>query len=436
MKPHDFGDHNPATAELLEDAYVSPVDVETAARHLWVIHTEAARLQRLREALPSRAEGPDHSEVSEYDRRGSIADRRDRSGSGDPATSSRRTVPRAALPRALAPLLALVMMLSTSGVALAASQSSLPGDMLYAVKRGTEAAQLVFARSPEARAQLQLAFAQNRLEEIRQVGEDRPEKVPSLVADITISLSEAERSAPEEAAVDSERIRQQTSEQIAQMSLPVEVTAAVDEVIASAPSAQSVVVGQAPPVTPTQDRLPAEPRLDPEGADPDLLPTPTATATDVPTPEATPPPTEIAAVPPAVDAPEGTDAVAGATDAAPAPGDGRPVGVDQSAVPSQPDEEGTTPPAPVPPVVAVGATAPPSEGPVAPTATPPPGPLPTAPPTQTPARPTPEPAEPPAPAATDAPSPPPTESGLQSEVPVAAPYDTSQQASFAPVRRP
>ena len=89
----DRSDRNPALAELLDDAFVEPVDLDTASRHLWVIHSEAQR-------IASEAE-------DEVDAPVSLAHRR--------------------LPRAAVPVLALVMTMSMSGVAVAASQGSLPG---------------------------------------------------------------------------------------------------------------------------------------------------------------------------------------------------------------------------------------------------------------------------------------------------------------------
>ncbi|MGI9018876.1 MAG: DUF5667 domain-containing protein [Euzebya sp.] len=208
----DHADRNPAIAELLEDAYIGGVGLDTAARHLWVIHSEADRLKELA--------GP-----------GTEAELVTTTAESD--APIRRSIPRAAVP-----ILALVMMMSSSGVALAASQGSLPGDVLYPVKRGTETAQLIFTRSPQARAQLQLAFARNRLDEIRRIGDTRPEHVPALVADITISLEEVEREAPEVASA-SQRIRQETGEQIAQLRLPGPITQAVGDALSAAPSAQT-----------------------------------------------------------------------------------------------------------------------------------------------------------------------------------------------------
>jgi hypothetical protein len=198
---HEPPDRNPAVAELLDDAYVSPVGVEVAARHLWAIHTAAKEVPQIDPPTPVE----------------SLATRR--------------------VPRAAVPVLALVMMMSSSGMALAASQSSLPGDVLYPVKRGTEQAQLIFARSPEARAQLQLSFAQTRLEEIRRIAATRPQHVPALVAAINVTLSQVEVAAPE----DSDRVRREVDAEIASLELPATASPLAqadgsDMVTATAPS--------------------------------------------------------------------------------------------------------------------------------------------------------------------------------------------------------
>ena len=122
MSHTDHHDTDPVIAELLDDAFVGAVDVETAARHLWAIHAAAQEQEQVREqARPEPV----------------------------PSLAGRR------IPRTAVPLLALVMVMSSSGVAVAASQGSLPGDVLYPVKRGTERAQLIFARDPVTRAELQ-----------------------------------------------------------------------------------------------------------------------------------------------------------------------------------------------------------------------------------------------------------------------------------------
>lgn len=215
-------DRSPAIAELLDDAYVAPVGVEAAARHLWAIHAEANRAA----ALQGVGDGP----------------------AAEPVSLATRRVPRAAVP-----VLALVMAMSSSGMALAASQTSLPGDVLYPVKRGTEQAQLIFARDAEARAQLQLSFARTRLEEIRQIAATRPQHVPALVAAINVTLSQVQLDAPE----DSERVRREVDAEIAGLELPATATqAATADSRATASTSQQVA-------------------------------TPTATATEAPSPGAT-----------------------------------------------------------------------------------------------------------------------------------------------------
>jgi hypothetical protein len=224
MDHPDRPDRSPVVAELLDDAYVSPISVETAARHLWAIHKAAERLAAER-ALDEQAEDARWG-----------ADRHVRQ---PVSLAAGRRIPRAAVP-----LLVAVMVMSSSGMALAASQSSLPGDVLYPVKRGTETAQLIFTRNPEARAQLQLAFARARLEELRRIGQSRPQHVPALVSDITMSLTEVEQAAPEIAPA-SQALRAETTEQIAALELPVEITAAVDEVIAASASTTTAATTEA-----------------------------------------------------------------------------------------------------------------------------------------------------------------------------------------------
>lgn len=213
----------PAVAELLDDAFVGSVGVETAARHLWVIHMEAARLENETVGVGAPSSGSASA----------VPVRRER--------SMRNWALRMA-PRAAMPVLALMMVLSTSGVALAASQRSLPGDVLYPVKRGSETAQLILTRNTTARVELRLSFARNRLDEIRQIGQTRPEHIPDLVTAIADSLDEVERTAPEVSGA-SEQIRRQTGEQLAQLQLPGAITEAVGQALTAAsslnPSTQS-----------------------------------------------------------------------------------------------------------------------------------------------------------------------------------------------------
>lgn len=237
MTEFDRPDRSPAVAELLDDAYVAPAGLDTASRHLWAIHSEAGRLAGERSVVAGR----------------------ELVGAGSGA--GRRTVPRAAVP-----LLVVVMMMSSSGMALAASQSSLPGDVLYSVKRGTERAQLVFARSPEARAQLQLSFARTRLDEIRQIAVTRPQHVPALVAAINVTLTEVDLSAPEAAPV-SDRIRQEVAQlELQAATAPADVAVSTPvPTVATAPTATAVPTTTTPEVepVPSEESTPGTPSESP-----------------------------------------------------------------------------------------------------------------------------------------------------------------------------
>jgi hypothetical protein len=62
-----------------------------------------------------------------------------------------------------------ILILSVSGGTAYAAQSSLPGDLLYQVKIGTEDARLLIAGDSAAKAELNLRFAQTRLEEMEKL---------------------------------------------------------------------------------------------------------------------------------------------------------------------------------------------------------------------------------------------------------------------------
>ncbi|MBI4201578.1 MAG: hypothetical protein HY532_00490 [Chloroflexi bacterium] len=67
---------------------------------------------------------------------------------------------------AMAAATAAVFMVMASTGAVAASSNSEPGEVLYPIKRTVERARLVVARDPQTKAQLYMAFADRRLEEI------------------------------------------------------------------------------------------------------------------------------------------------------------------------------------------------------------------------------------------------------------------------------
>lgn len=204
MDHTDRADRNPAIAELLDDAFVAPVDVDTASRHLWVIHSEAARMA---EAAASESAAEVVAEADALLR----------------APDARLSLSRRGLPRAAVPVLALMILMSFSGVAVAASHNSLPGDALYMVKRGTERAQLIFVRDPVTRAELQLSFARTRLAEIERIADTRPQHVANLVAEIAVTLDEVDKAPPEVAQrvqPVSDSIRLETTQSIAVLDLP------------------------------------------------------------------------------------------------------------------------------------------------------------------------------------------------------------------------
>jgi hypothetical protein len=78
----------------------------------------------------------------------------------DDATARWKHSARAAVASAVASSL-----IGTTGMAVAA-QSAMPGDLLYGMKRGTEAVRLAFAATDVESGRLHLAFARERLDEI------------------------------------------------------------------------------------------------------------------------------------------------------------------------------------------------------------------------------------------------------------------------------
>lgn len=73
---------------------------------------------------------------------------------------------------ALAFLLIILLLMGTSGATFA-SQSALPGDMLYPVKLTTEKVRVAIVPDPTEKAKLHLAFASRRLQELNQIA-DKP----------------------------------------------------------------------------------------------------------------------------------------------------------------------------------------------------------------------------------------------------------------------
>lgn len=66
------------------------------------------------------------------------------------------------------------LLLIVTGLAAAASGSALPGEPLYPVKRQVESIQVMLAPTPEAKLNLQLNFAEERLKELEMVSKTIP----------------------------------------------------------------------------------------------------------------------------------------------------------------------------------------------------------------------------------------------------------------------
>lgn len=182
-------DRDSAIAELLRRAYARKVDVDIAARHLWAIDT-AARARR------------------------------------EAARTGRSR-------RAVLAVLTSFMLALTSGAAVAASTVALPGDALYSVKRGTERVRLVLAVRPETDAEVRLAIARQRWEEVQEAAAARPRVVPGLLKDTFAALEAAERGGAAAAV----------------LALRTEVTAGSGE-LAFGPSIDSAPAGDTSEATP------------------------------------------------------------------------------------------------------------------------------------------------------------------------------------------
>ena len=91
--------------------------------------------------------------------------------------------------------IAVVLLLFVAGGStVAASNDSLPGDLLYPVKTGVEQVRMWFATTDTGKARLHAQFANRRIEEIiRIIEKDKPDKVPGLVERLVDHLDEIEQ---------------------------------------------------------------------------------------------------------------------------------------------------------------------------------------------------------------------------------------------------
>jgi len=101
--------------------------------------------------------------------------------------------------RAVAIVVAVILCISALGTGTAyASQDSLPGDTLYLVKLGTEQVQRVITFNDAAEIELELKFANTRLEEMEDVADKRPDKIAVAVAgyerNLSLAITKAEQS--------------------------------------------------------------------------------------------------------------------------------------------------------------------------------------------------------------------------------------------------
>jgi len=91
--------------------------------------------------------------------------------------------------------IAVVLLLFVAGGStVAASNDSLPGDLLYPVKTGVEQVRMWLATTDTGKAKLHAQFANRRIEEIiRIIEKDKPDKVPGLVERLVDHLDKIEQ---------------------------------------------------------------------------------------------------------------------------------------------------------------------------------------------------------------------------------------------------
>ena len=215
----------------------------------------------------------------------------------------------------------LLLTLFVSGTIVSASQKSLPGDNLYAVKRTLEQLALTTSLDQASDAELQLLYAKERFEEIRTLMfEGRYEDVASTVHDYqdhinkTIELigavSEQDAVQARQLALELETILAQHKLILAALSInaPDSIFSAISQVLVAAEMAESmaeefsVLIPPSPtPFRPTSTPVPSPVPSDTPRPTPTLAPTerplptepeeePTSIPSRTPEPSATPTP--------------------------------------------------------------------------------------------------------------------------------------------------
>jgi hypothetical protein len=223
--------------------------------------------------------------------------------------------PQLAFRLAIALILLAFLFSLTSGIALA-SQSALPGDVLYGVKTGLEKAAVAISPDPERQVELHIEYAQRRLNEIQELSlEGRYDEIPIAVEileqQVDQAITKLERVAqsnPGSAKVLASSLQDTLENQTALMrvlaeaapasavpdieraiSISVSALAQTEEIIDQVsspppgPTASPVVI---PSMTPVPSETPTPP------ASPTLPPSPVASGTVTPT--GTPTPTIVA----------------------------------------------------------------------------------------------------------------------------------------------
>jgi hypothetical protein len=184
---------------------------------------------------------------------------------------SRRGV--AAARRTLVSAMAGVLLLATSGLAVAASGAALPGDPLYSVKRASERVQLLLILEPASGARLHLDLARQRLAEAVAIAGTRPAALPQVLEAAVEELERAEDMGEGAMTADAAAVRAEASGVLAEVAGGVEpaLAVALEQVaerlgtpaLAEADEAQP---GPEPPAAPPGERpRRAEPEPEREG---------------------------------------------------------------------------------------------------------------------------------------------------------------------------
>lgn len=216
------GDYEHPVGETLRRYFEQQVTPEVRARHTMAIYSEAHKIR----------------------------------------LAERRAVRVARRPRrAVVASLVGAMLVGSSTGALAASDDSLPGDILYPVKRSSEQARLFAAAPFSAVGTVHLDIAKARVEEAAALATARPTEVPHLVEEAKLAIEAAQAEGVDVAA------------------LAPDLQQAADSALALAEEADpDAVIGLLPPPTPGAAAGPS--------VSPSPLPSDTALASPAPSPGA------------------------------------------------------------------------------------------------------------------------------------------------------